>query len=160
MLKGKEWTSRPGNCINPLGYLPSCLLFLPLSFPPPFHPPSLLSSPPPRPSHLHFSSSIKCLLRFFKTLKRIVSTEESLQCRPETLSPPSHTLCRIVNFNISTRFHLNFGGVSDYDLQRRGDRKQLFLEAVKEIIQNGLYLLWLSTSIPGCVVGVGVELNT
>lgn len=112
---------------------------LPLSFPPPFHPPSLLSSSPlPAPPTSISLHLLNFFTVFFETPKRIVSTEEKIQCWRETLSPPSHTLCRIVNFNISTRFHLNFGGVRDYDLRRRGDRKQLFLEAAKEIIQNGL----------------------
>ena len=83
------------------------------------------------PSPPRFSSSIKYLQRVFKTPEHNLSTEENVQGWLETLPFPSHPSCRIVNCNISNRSNLNFGGVGDYDLQRRGDTKQLFLETAK-----------------------------
>lgn len=45
----------------------------------------------------------------------------------------------------------------DYDLQRWGEKKLLFLEAAKEIIRNGLTMHLGSAATPGCVVGVGSQ---
>ena len=129
---------KSGN-LSPLGHLPFFPLPLSLSFLPFF----LSPSPPPICTSTY---PFSLFIGFQKHQDAIVRTETNVKVswRPSLLH--SHTWCRILLL-IHSIYNLKMW--MGHACLRVEDGKQLFLEAAKEAIQNGLTLL------AGCVRGAG-----